>query len=70
MSPAVLYETTTNLKTWAGSKNTAGFCRDGLNYGLPLHCPNSALRDDVTGLCREKRSQVRHILSSTTTMAF
>ena len=45
--------------TFPGSKNTAGFCRDGLNYGLPLHCPSPAVRDDATGICGQKRPGVR-----------
>ena len=57
VSPASLYDVATKLKTWDGSKNTAGFCRDGLNHGIQLHC-YKALRED-SGVCAESRPSVR-----------
>lgn len=38
-SPIELFELSKKLKTWKSSKNPAGYCRDGLNYGIPLFCP-------------------------------
>jgi hypothetical protein len=38
-------------------QNTAGFCRDGLNHGMQLHC-YKALRQP-SGVCAESRPTVR-----------
>ena len=52
LGPSGVYETSRKTGMWEGSRNPAGYCRDGLNDGYPLYCP--ARDRDTTGLCHVK----------------
>lgn len=42
LNPAALFELSKSTGVWKGSRNPAGYCKDGLNYATPLTCyPNT-----------------------------
>ena len=49
VSPSYVYTTAQATSMWEGSRNPAGYCRDGFNEGYPLYCP-SAYREN-SGKC-------------------
>lgn len=50
-SPADVYGHATKLGSWKGSRNPAGYCRDGHNFGIQSYCPDNRYRDENTGKC-------------------
>lgn len=56
VSPAALLEKAEQEGTWRGSRNPAGYCKDGFNHGIPLYCPANARR--ANGVCAEKHDGV------------
>ena len=59
ISPSIMYETSERLKSWKGSRNPAGYCKDGFNAGVQLHCPSPHTRDSKTGICNMLNPAVR-----------
>ena len=50
-SPAELFSITKKIGSWKGSRNPAGYCRDGLNYAIHMHCPDNINRIERNGKC-------------------
>jgi FkbM family methyltransferase len=50
-SPADVFAHATRLGTWKGSRNPAGYCRDGHNFAIQSYCPDDRYRDEGTGKC-------------------
>eukprot|EP00598_Pedospumella_elongata_P006999 CAMPEP_0184968798 /NCGR_PEP_ID=MMETSP1098-20130426/1737_1 /TAXON_ID=89044 /ORGANISM="Spumella elongata, Strain CCAP 955/1" /LENGTH=558 /DNA_ID=CAMNT_0027490463 /DNA_START=191 /DNA_END=1867 /DNA_ORIENTATION=+ len=50
LAPVDILNAATRLESWKDSRNPAGYCKDGLNYGIPLHCPREN-REAQTGRC-------------------
>ncbi|RYH09247.1 hypothetical protein EON65_40305, partial [archaeon] len=38
ISPAKLFALASKQKAWQGSRNPAGYCKDGYNHGIPAYC--------------------------------
>jgi hypothetical protein len=45
ISPSFVYSTAQATGMWEGSRNPAGYCRDGFNDGYPLYCPANQRSD-------------------------
>jgi len=59
VSPTALSSVFIKDKVWV--RNPYGFCRDGLNNGLPLHCPPQYVKEPAfqnKGVCLYKRQGV------------
>lgn len=50
VTPAEVFDISKRAKTWATSRNPAGYCKDGYNHGIPLYC-SSGKRDPRSGHC-------------------
>lgn len=58
VNPAKLFEISSRLETWKGSRNPAGYCKDGYNKAIPLSCHKNN-RNKVTGQCEFQNPNVR-----------
>jgi hypothetical protein len=73
-NPALLYEQATKSGVWKGSRNPAGYCKDGLHYGTAMSCHNEPVasasnnilemtkalgRDEVSGECISAHDEVQ-----------
>lgn len=58
-SPAELFAIAKRINAWKGSRNPAGYCRDGLNFAIASHCEDERLRDERTGRCNAADASVR-----------
>lgn len=48
VNPLSLFELSKTMNLWSGSKNPAGYCKDGTNAGIPLYCPlKTVLKNDA-----------------------
>ncbi len=56
LTPAGLLQKTANENTWVGSRNPAGYCKDGYNHGVPYYCPPEHRQPN--GQCMNKRDGV------------
>jgi len=52
VTPRGVFDTAQATHMWEGSRNPAGFCKDGLNDGNPLYCP--AQNRSPIGRCNER----------------
>eukprot|EP01038_Epipyxis_sp_PR26KG_P004489 gene4489-6345_t len=50
ITPAKVFAASNRLKTWKGSRNPAGYCRDGYSAAVPMHCPPN-YRNNYNGEC-------------------
>lgn len=55
LSPAEMFSLSKKLKSWPGSRNPAGYCKDGYNHGLQLYCPPPFDRNLTNGHCNERK---------------
>lgn len=53
VSPAALLQKTAREGTWEGSRNPAGYCKDGFNHGVPYYCPSDKRQSNAQ--CVENR---------------
>lgn len=58
LSPVDVLNAATRLESWKDSRNPAGYCKDGLSFGVPLNCPNES-RDRKTGRCNIVNADLR-----------
>jgi FkbM family methyltransferase len=58
VSPADVYHLAMSMNAWKGARNPSGYCKDGENYGVQLHCKNSQHRDLQTGRCLEANPNI------------
>lgn len=53
-SPSKVFSLSEQMRSWPSSRNPAGYCKDGYNFGIQAHCPQGVRRDRL-GACDELR---------------
>lgn len=61
VAPINVFNIATKLDAWKNSKNPAGYCKDGYNYGVALYCPKTSVRTPSSGHCEIGRKELRVI---------
>ena len=56
ISPKKVFNYATELNLWVGSRNPAGFCKDGNNHGIALHCSSKRANN---GVCMDKNMDIK-----------
>lgn len=68
VNPITLFEAAKSANSWSGSRNPAGYCKDGLNYAIQLYCfpyhntsetAHVLGRDSATGQCLDYKDDVK-----------
>lgn len=57
-APQDVFNAATEMGAWKTSRNPSGYCKDGNNLAIPLHCPIER-RDEATGRCEHVNPSVR-----------
>ena len=56
ISPKKVFDYATELNLWKGSRNPAGFCKDGHNHGIALYCSSKRSKK---GVCMDKNMDIK-----------
>jgi len=69
VTPRTIYDIAVKDNMFAGAMRIQGFCEDGLDYAIPLFCPNHS-RNVTTGICNEENLSVSvHSVEGNTILA-